>query len=97
MYDRSKTREAMDGADLSLGSTMVKGFAERSKFSSWVSPSSRPWEREASLQSARERERREAMPPIAWIVPESISERGLDDKSKLCSLPSWPKMSGGSE
>ena len=67
---------------------MVKGFPERSKVSSWMSPSSRPWEREARRQSARERERREAMPPIAWIVAASISERGFDDKSKLCRLPS---------
>ena len=88
MYDRSKTRDVIDGADRSLGSTMVKGFPERSKVSSWMSPSSRPWEREARRQSARERERREAMPPIAWIVAASISERGFDDKSKICRLPS---------
>ena len=88
MYDRSKTREVIDGADRSLGSIMVKGFPERSNVSSWNSPSSRPWDREARRQSARERKRREAMPPIAWIVSASISERGFDDKSKLCSLPS---------
>ena len=74
-----------------------KGLPERSKLSSWVSPSRRPWEREARRQSARERETRDAMPPIAWIVAASISERGLEDKSKFCNPPSWPKISAGSE